>query len=126
MRPSENLDVEGILSFATNVFTKAARLWENCSPEQKRRLRVVFFPERMLCEPAVDTDRCSVPPCNVVARDNPSRILAIADRAQERLCARYRRMIGRGITSPKVVVAMARELTGYLWAVLHPAATTTR
>jgi transposase len=56
----------------------------------------------------------------------PARVLAVADRAQERLCARYRRMSGRGITSPKVVVAMARELTGYLWAVLHPDATTTR
>jgi transposase len=50
----------------------------------------------------------------------PARVLAIADRAQERLCARYRRMSARGITSPKVIVAMARELTGYLWAVLHP------
>jgi hypothetical protein len=54
------------------------------------------------------------------------RVLAIADRAQERLCARYRRMMGRGTLQPKVIVAMARELTGYLWAVLHPAATTTR
>ncbi len=50
----------------------------------------------------------------------PRRVLAIADRAQERLCARYRRMSARGISSPKVIVAMARELTGYLWAVLHP------
>jgi transposase len=56
----------------------------------------------------------------------PARVLAIADRAQERLCGRYRRMTLRGTTSPKVVVAMARELTGYLWAVLHPAATLTR
>jgi transposase len=56
----------------------------------------------------------------------PARVLAIADRAQERLCARYRRMTHRGITQPKVIVAVARELTGYLWAVLHPDATTTR
>lgn len=52
----------------------------------------------------------------------PARVLAIADRAQERLAARYRRMSGQGKVSPKIVVAMARELTGYLWAVLHPAA----
>jgi transposase len=58
--------------------------------------------------------------------DQPARVLAIADRAQERLCARYRRMTARGINGPKTVVAMARELTGYLWAVLHPAATETR
>jgi transposase len=56
----------------------------------------------------------------------PVRVLAVADRAQERLCARYRRMTGRGINNPKTIVAMARELTGYLWAVLHPAATATR
>ena len=56
----------------------------------------------------------------------PARILAIADRAQERLCARYRRMTMRGISNPKTIVAMARELTGYIWAVLHPAAVTTR
>jgi transposase len=56
----------------------------------------------------------------------PARVLAIADRAQERLFARWRRMTARGITSPKTIVAMARELTGYLWAVLHPAATATR
>lgn len=52
----------------------------------------------------------------------PARVLAIADRAQERLAARYRRMTGRGIVAPKTIVAMARELTGYLWAVLQPAA----
>lgn len=52
----------------------------------------------------------------------PARVLAIADRAQERLAARYRRMSEAGKVHPKAVVAMARELTGYLWAVLHPAA----
>ena len=56
----------------------------------------------------------------------PARVLAIADRAQERLCARYRRMTLRGKILPKTIVAMARELTGYLWAVLHPAAMPTR
>jgi len=56
----------------------------------------------------------------------PARVLAIADRAQERLSARYRRMSAAGKTSPKIIVAMARELTGYLWAVLHPAAAATR
>jgi transposase len=56
----------------------------------------------------------------------PARVLAVADRSQERLCARFRRMTGRGICQPKTIVAMARELTGYLWAVLHPAAAATR
>jgi transposase len=56
----------------------------------------------------------------------PARVLAIADRAQERLAARYRRMSEAGKVHPKTIVAMARELCGYLWAVLHPAATLTR
>lgn len=56
----------------------------------------------------------------------PARVLAIADRAQERLCARYRRMSEAGKVHPKTIVAMARELTGYLWAVLHPAAAAPR
>lgn len=56
----------------------------------------------------------------------PARVLAIADRAQERLAARYRRMSEAGKVHPKTIVAMARELCGYLWAVLHPAAQVTR
>ncbi len=50
----------------------------------------------------------------------PDRVLAIADRAQQRLSARYARMSMRGKPNPKTVVAMARELVGYLWATLHP------
>jgi len=56
----------------------------------------------------------------------PARVLAIADRAQERLAARFRRMSEAGKAHPKTIVAMARELCGYLWAVLHPAALATR
>lgn len=52
----------------------------------------------------------------------PPRILALADRAQERLYRRFLRMSARGKPSPKVIVAMARELVGYLWAALHPEA----
>ncbi|MBD3367129.1 MAG: transposase [Candidatus Eisenbacteria bacterium] len=51
----------------------------------------------------------------------PARVPAIADRAQERLAARYRPMTGRGVARPKTIVAMARELTGYIWAALQPA-----
>jgi transposase len=49
----------------------------------------------------------------------PAWVLAIADRAQERLWHRWTRMIFRGKPTQKVVVAMARELVGYLWAVLQ-------
>lgn len=54
----------------------------------------------------------------------PARVLAIADRAQQRLSARYARMSVRGKPHPKTVVAMARELVGYLWATLQPATET--
>lgn len=50
----------------------------------------------------------------------PARILALADRAQERLYARHLRMSGRGKEHNKTVTAMARELVGYIWAALHP------
>jgi len=53
----------------------------------------------------------------------PDRVLAIADRAQARLSQRYVRMSARGKPNPKTVVAMARELVGYLWATLHPVST---
>jgi transposase len=56
----------------------------------------------------------------------PARIIALADRAQERLCRRYRRMNERGKPHNKVVVAIARELVGYLWAALHPDAAPSR
>jgi transposase len=50
----------------------------------------------------------------------PARVIAIADRAQERLHARWVRMSVRGKPHNKVVVAMAREFVGYLWAALQP------
>ena len=50
----------------------------------------------------------------------PAHIVAIADRAQERLHARFVSMTKRGIPYNKTIVAMARELVGYLWATLYP------
>ena len=52
----------------------------------------------------------------------PATKIALADKAQLRLCRRYRRMERRGKHPTKIVVAVARELTGYLWAALNPAA----
>jgi len=49
----------------------------------------------------------------------PARVIAIADRAQERLYRRFVRMTFKGKPSQKVIVAMARELVGYIWAVLY-------
>lgn len=49
----------------------------------------------------------------------PPEVVAIADRAQQRLHRRYRRMTERGAHANKAVVAVARELSGFLWAALQ-------
>jgi transposase len=51
----------------------------------------------------------------------PGRVIAIADKAQQRLCRRFRRLLEQHKPAPKVAVAIARELTGFLWAALQPA-----
>jgi transposase len=53
-------------------------------------------------------------------RDQPPRVIAIADRAQHRLHARYGRLLARGKAHNQVVVAVGRELVGFLWAALDP------
>ena len=55
----------------------------------------------------------------------PLHIIALADRAQDRLWRRRARMAARGKPHNKIVVAIARELVGYIWAALHPGAATT-
>ena len=49
----------------------------------------------------------------------PARVIALAERAQERLSRRYRHLVERGKPTPKVVVAIARELVGFLWGALQ-------
>ena len=48
----------------------------------------------------------------------PSHVIAIAERAQRRLYRRRQLLTARGKTPNKITVAIARELTGFLWAVL--------
>lgn len=48
----------------------------------------------------------------------PASMIALADRAQRRLCRRFRRMEARGKHRNKIVIAIARELSGFLWAAL--------
>jgi len=50
----------------------------------------------------------------------PPRVIAIADKAQQRLCRRFRRMLAEHKPAPKVAVAVARELAGFIWAALQP------
>ncbi|MFZ1154604.1 MAG: IS110 family transposase [Solirubrobacteraceae bacterium] len=54
----------------------------------------------------------------------PVEICHIADRAHQRLNNRYRRFIARGKNKQQTVVAIARELVGFIWAIGHMAHTT--
>ena len=49
--------------------------------------------------------------------DVPKVVLDIAWKAQVRLCARFRRLAARGVSRNKIVVAIARELAGFVWAI---------
>lgn len=50
-------------------------------------------------------------------RGQPERVIAIAWKAQDRLHRRFRRLVGRGKPPQKAVVAVAREMLGFLWAI---------
>src|SRR5512132_941935 len=47
----------------------------------------------------------------------PEPIRNVAWKAQVRLSARYRKLTAAGKPTPKVVVAIARELVGFIWAI---------
>ena len=50
----------------------------------------------------------------------PPRVIAIADKAQQRLCRRFRHRVAANKPKPKVAVAVARELAGFIWDALQP------
>jgi transposase len=54
----------------------------------------------------------------------PKIIQDISWKAQVRLCKRYRRLMARGKHANQVVVAIARELVGFLWAIAKEVAVT--
>ena len=47
----------------------------------------------------------------------PTAIQAISWKAQVRLCNRYRRLLARGKQVNQVVVAIAREMAAFVWAI---------
>ena len=53
----------------------------------------------------------------------PARVIALADRAQQRLHRRYVRLSARGKAHNQVVSAVGRELVGFLWAAMQGATT---
>ena len=59
-------------------------------------------------------------------KGQPGRVIAIADRAQQRLFRRFRSLAVHHKPAPKIAVAVARELAGFLWAALQPVPTAVR
>lgn len=51
-------------------------------------------------------------------RGAPADVIAQAWAAQQRLHRRYHRLAGRGKPSQQIITAVARELTGFVWAAL--------
>lgn len=51
------------------------------------------------------------------AEKTTERIQAVAWEAQKRLCGRYRKLLEAGKQKNVVVTAIARELTGFIWAI---------
>jgi len=47
----------------------------------------------------------------------PKIAIDIAWKAQLRLCARFRKLVARGLNRNKIVIAIARELAGFVWAI---------
>lgn len=45
------------------------------------------------------------------------QVCDIAWKAQLRLCAKYRRLRARRVLETKIIVALARELSGFVWAI---------
>jgi transposase len=59
-------------------------------------------------------------------KGQPARVIAIADKAQQRLCRRFRRLAEQHKPTPKIAIAIARELAGFPWAALQPLAVSAR
>ena len=47
----------------------------------------------------------------------PKGVCEISWKAQTRLCARYRRLIAKGKSRQSVVIAIARELSAFIWSI---------
>jgi transposase len=100
---------------------------EDSSGEKHRRGRITrtgnAFVRRLLVETAWHYQHR--PGVGVALRrrrhGQPGRVIAIADKAQQRLCRRFRKLAAEHKPPPKIAVAIARELTGFLWAALQPA-----
>jgi transposase len=99
---------------------------ENSSGEKHRRGRITKMGNALVRRILVEASwhyqhRPSVGRALAARRTGqPSRVIGIADKAQQRLCRRFRRMLAGHKPPAKVAVAVARELAGFIWAALQP------
>jgi transposase len=100
---------------------------EHSSGDAQRRGRITrtgnALVRRLLVEVAWHYQhRPSVGPALARRRKGqPGHVIGIADKAQQRLCRRFRKLTAERKPAPKVAVAIARELAGFLWAALQTA-----
>jgi len=94
---------------------------EHSSGESVRRFRITKVGNahlrRVLVEAAwAYTQRDTVGPKLTERRaEGTAEAVATARRAQQRLCTKFRKLVGRGKPRQKAVVAIARELAGFVW-----------
>jgi transposase len=94
---------------------------EHSSGESVRRYRITKVGNahlrRVLVEAAwAYTQRDTTGPALTERRAGGSQeAVATARRAQQRLCSRFRKLVGKGKPRQKAVVAVARELAGFVW-----------
>jgi transposase len=99
---------------------------ENSTGEKHRRGRITrtgnALVRRLLVETAWHYQHRPGVGVALTRRRNgqPARVIAIADKAQQRLCRRFRTLAAEHKPAPKIAVAIARELAGFLWAALQP------
>lgn len=102
---------------------------EDSSGEKHRRGRITrtgnALVRRLLVEVAWHYQHRPGVGAAVAGRRNgqPRRVIAIADQAQQRLCRRFRKLAAEHKPAPKIAVAIARELAGFVWAALQPVST---
>jgi transposase len=99
---------------------------EDSSGERHRRGRITKTGNTLVRRVLVEASwhyqrRAHIGPALAARRKGqPAHVIAIADKAQQRLCRRFRRLTAEHKPAPKVAVAIARELTGFIWAALQP------
>ena len=68
----------------------------------------------------IATVRLSAPRSGAANAARPPAVMRTRWTAQQRLHRRYHRLAARGKPKQHVVTAVARELTGFVWAALDP------